>query len=71
MQVCMKHLKVIASAGDKDSMGDLMRAYKEKLIAKEELTQTLRAHQTSSNEMKSKDRDEAKSFNEETDNETK
>ena len=67
MQVCMKHLKVIASAGDQDAMGDLMRAYKEKLIAKEELTHTLRACQASQNEMKSEDRDEAKLFNKETD----
>ena len=53
-QVCIKHLKVIASAGDQVAMDDLMRAYKEKLMAKEELTQTLRSYQASSNEMKSK-----------------
>lgn len=70
MQVCVKHLKVVASAGDQDTMGDLMKLYKQKFLTKEELTQTLRAHQTSSNEMKSKDRDEAKSFNKQTDSDS-
>lgn len=55
-----KHLKVAASAGDKMSMDDLMQAYKVKLLSKEELTQTLRAFQTSTNEMKSEERDEAR-----------
>ena len=63
MQTSIKHTKVAASAGDQDSMDGLMKAYRDKLIAKEELTQILRAHQTSSNEMKSKDRDEAISIN--------
>ena len=56
----MRHWRVAASAGDQDSMDDLMKAYKAKLLSKEELTQTLRAFQTSSNELKSKDRDEAR-----------
>jgi len=37
-----------------------MDAYKEKLLSKEELTQTLRACQASQNEMNSKDRNDAR-----------
>ena len=37
-----------------------MDIYKQKLMPKEELTQALRAFQLSSNEMKSKDRDDAR-----------
>ena len=57
-----EHLKVAASAGAQDSMATLMEFYKVKLISKEDLTQTLRAHQTSLNEMKSKERDDAIAF---------
>jgi len=53
----IEHLKVVASAGDQDSMDALMDYYKEKMLSKEDLTQTLRAFQASSNEMKSKPRD--------------
>ena len=59
----IEHCKVVASAGYQGAMNSLMKFYKDKLLSKEELTQTLRAHQTSSNEMKSKDRDEAISIN--------
>jgi len=41
-----------------------MGAYKQKLLPKEDLTITLRAFQVSSNEMKSKDRDDARLFGE-------
>jgi len=58
----IRHLKVAASAGDQDSMDDLMKYYKEKSISKEELTLTLHAFQKSSNEMKSKDREDALAF---------
>ena len=58
----IKHLKVVASAGDQESMDDLMRHYKNKLLSKEEITQTLRAFQTSNNELKSKDREDARAF---------
>jgi len=67
IQTSIKHCRVAASAGDQESMDNLMRAYKDKSISKEELTQTLRAHQTSSNEIKSKDRDEAISINKQMD----
>lgn len=56
----IKHFKVAASAGDQVSMDNLMKLYKDKSLSKEELTQTLRAFQASTNEMKSKDRDEAR-----------
>jgi len=59
-QVCTKHLKVAACAGDQNSMDGLMKYYKDKSISKEELAQTLRAFQASSGEMKSKDRDDAR-----------
>ena len=56
----IEHLKVVASAGNKKSMDDLMKAYKNKLLSKEDLSKTLRAYQTSSNETRSKDRDDAR-----------
>jgi len=59
-QNSMKHLNVAACAGDQVAMDGLMEAYKAGGIAKEDLTQTLRASQTSKNEMKSKDRDDAR-----------
>ena len=59
-QNCIEHLKLAACAGAKESMDDLMVKYKQKLLSKEDLTQTLRAFQASCNEMKSKDREEAK-----------
>ena len=60
-KMLIKHLKVIASAGDKE-LDKLMQfySYRKELLSKEELTQTLRAYQVSSNEMKSKDRDDAR-----------
>ena len=58
----IKHLKVTARAGDKKSMDALMIFYKKKkLLSKEELSQTLRVFQASSDEMKSEDRN-ASSF---------
>ena len=57
IQKSNNHLKVAASAGDKEAMDNLMTAYKHEEISKEELTQILRVFQSSSNEMKSKDRD--------------
>ena len=59
---CIKHLKVLARSGDQVSMDYLMKNYREKLLSKEELTQTLCAFQTSSNEVKSKDRYEVEAF---------
>ena len=56
----IKHMKLVASAGDQDSMDDLMKYYKDKLLSKEDLTQTLRAYQASINETKSKEREDAK-----------
>lgn len=58
----MRHIKVTASAGDQESMAMMMKFYKDKLLSKEELTQILRAHQTSSNELRTNDRDEACAF---------
>jgi len=59
---CVEHLKVAANAGHKVSMDYLMDNYKRKFVSKEDLTQTLRTYQASSNEMKSKDRDDARAF---------
>ena len=61
-QESIKHLKVAASAGGQAAMAMLMEFYKVKLISKEDLTKTLRAHQASLNEMKSKERDDAHAF---------
>ena len=60
IQLSIKHRRVAASAGEKSSMDYLMKMYKLELLSKEELTQTLRAHQTSSNELNSKERDDAR-----------
>ena len=65
-ELCIKHMKLAARAGDQFAMDCLMTAYKEnkdKSLSKEELTKTLHAFQASSNEMKSKDRDDARAFN--------
>ena len=56
----IEHLKVAAGAGDQGAMDELMKAYKDKILSKEDLTQTLRTFQISSNEMKSMDRDKAR-----------
>ena len=56
---CNEHLKIAANAGDKRSMDDLMTVYKSNLLSKDELTQTLREHQASMNEIKSEDRKQA------------
>lgn len=62
IQTSIKHVEVVASAGDKDSMDELMARYKAKLLSKDDLTKTLRAFQASSNAMKSKDRDDARAY---------
>jgi len=63
MDESIKHLRVLASAGSQEAVDGLMMAYKEKLLSKEQLTQTLQAFQASNDEMKSKDRDDARAFN--------
>ena len=59
----IKHYKVVACAGDKEAMDALMKCYKHELVTKEDLSQTLRVYQASSNAMKSKDRDDARTAN--------
>ena len=49
-------MKVAASAGDQEM--HMYTMYKDKILSKVELTQTLRDFQSSQNEMKSKDRDD-------------
>ena len=65
MQRSIDHYKVAACAGHQASMDNLIILYKQKLLSKDELTQTLRACQASNNEMKSTDRDDARAFFEE------
>ena len=60
----VRHCIVAARAGDKESMDDLMDAYKDELLSKGDLTQALRAFQTSSDEMNSDDRDIARMLEE-------
>ena len=63
IQDCIEHTKVAASAGDQIAMDNLMANYKvNKLLSKEDLSQTLLAFQTSRNEMKNKERDDAIAF---------
>ena len=62
IQKSINHYKVAASAGYKDAMDRLMRFYKDKVLSKEDLTQTLRAYQASSDITKSNDREEARAF---------
>lgn len=64
VQMYIQHMKIAASAGYKEAMDKLMKAYKDKNLSKEELAQTLRAFQASCIEMKSKDRDDSKAFSE-------
>jgi len=59
-QKSVNHLKVAANAGDKDSMDDLMKAYKLKHLPKEVLNQVLRAFQEANDLTKNKDRDDAR-----------
>ena len=63
-QLSIDHWKVAANAGDQVAMDNLMKIYKNKAISKLDLAQTLRAFQTSSNEMKSIDRDIARMLEE-------
>ena len=62
---CIKHVSVTAGAGNKESMDVFMKAYKDNLVSKEDLAQTLRAFQVSNDLMKSKERDDARAFYEE------
>ena len=64
MQLCIKHFKVAASAGDQVSMDHLMQMYRDKLLTKEELAQTLREFQTSNDATKSNVRDLARLLDE-------
>ena len=71
MQLCIKHLRVAAGAGDKEAMDTMMGFYKAKELSKEDLTKTLRAFQASIDGMKSKDRDDAKALQDQKDREEK
>ena len=56
-ELFFKHMKIAASAGDQELMDGL-----KSLIPKEDFAQTLRLCQASQNRMKSKDRDDARAF---------
>ena len=58
-EVAIKHWKLAASAGSQKSLDELMKKYREGLLKKDELTQVLRDFKTSSDSMKSHERDEA------------
>ena len=62
MMKSIKHMKLAASAGDQDSMDIVMKFYRKKCLSKEDLTQTLREFQASTNLTKSKERDDARAF---------
>lgn len=59
-ELMLKHFEVLASAGCEESMNGLMKYYKDGILTKEKLAETLRAFQVSKNEMKSEDRDDAR-----------
>ena len=63
-KMSIEHCKVAASAGDQEAMDFAMKYYKNKLLSKEDLAQTLRAFQASSDEMNSTDRDIARMLEE-------
>ena len=58
-EIAIKHWKLAASAGSQKSLDELMKKYREGLLKKDELTQVLRDFKTSSDSMKSHERDEA------------
>jgi len=60
IQTSIKHCRVAASAGDQDSMDNFMKAFRDELVSKEDLAQTLRAFQTSKDLVKSKDREDVR-----------
>jgi len=64
IQTSIKHMKVAASAGDKGAIDGLMAYFKDKFLSKEDLTQSLRAYQATNSEIMSKDRENARLFEE-------
>ena len=56
----INHYRIAASAGHQASMDDLMILYKDELLSKDDLAQTLRAYQTSKDLMNSKDREDVR-----------
>ena len=56
----IKNLKVVASAGHQEAMDKITKAYRDELLSKEELSQTLCAFQASNDEIKSEERDFAR-----------
>jgi len=62
IQMSIRHYKVAARSGCQIEMDWLMKCYKRKLLSKEELTQTLRAFQASTAELKSKDREDVRAM---------
>ena len=58
IDMAIKHWIIAANAGFQESMDNLMRAFRDNVFAKEDLLQTRREFQTSSDEMKSEARDD-------------
>jgi len=58
IQTSIRHIKVAACAGDQESMDNFMKAFRDELVSKEDLEQTLRAFQASKDLTKSKDRED-------------
>ena len=58
----IKHLELAANTGHQESMDAVMKLYRHNIVSKEYLTQVLRTFQASSNELKSKDRDDARAY---------
>ena len=58
----IKHLELAANTGHQESMDAVMKLYRHNIVSKDYLTQVLRTFQASSNELKSKDRDDARAY---------
>ena len=54
----LRHWKLGATVGCQVSVNNLMKAFRDNMLEKDELTQLLRAFQSSVEERKSKDRDD-------------
>ena len=58
----MQHFMLSARAGDKDSLDEVKKGYKEEYVTKDEYANTLRDYQKIRDDAKSDDRDKAEEF---------
>ncbi|KAL7539014.1 hypothetical protein ACHAWF_006269 [Thalassiosira exigua] len=58
----IRHWMIAAGSGEDDSLGSIRNCYSDKLVTKDIFEKALRAHQKSTNEMKSDQRDKAVAY---------